>query len=124
MQTLAVAGDDDLSSLLLLKKLKLARQHAREDMPSDVVALNSLLEFTFDKGPKQFCQIVRSSNALGQHGVSVGSRIGIGLVGLRSGQSILWPDEEDVLKELQVHSVQTPPVRTNRHVACRRGLPS
>ena len=123
LRTLAVAGDDDLSSLLLLKKLKLARQHARDEMPADVVALNSFLEFTFDARPKRFCQIVHSSVSQRTHGLSVSSRLGIGLVGLCSGQTILWPDEQDVLKELQVHAVQAPAVRRVSGLACRQETP-
>jgi hypothetical protein len=106
LSTLAVVLDDDLASLLLLKKLKLAREHGPEGLPRDVIAMSSFFEFQFDNGAKQLGRLLYSSSAERPHSLSISTRLGLGLIGMRSGQRVLWPDSDGALRELQVHGVQ------------------
>lgn len=109
LRALAVSLDDDVASLLLLKKLKLARELNAAALPRGLVVLNSFVEFTFSGGDRQVCQLVHSSAGRGSFWVGADSRLGTGLIGLRSGQAILWPDEQESLKELHVARVENCP---------------
>ena len=104
LHVLAMGLDDDLTSLLLLKKLKLADQFSATSIPRDVVALNSSVEFRTSEGPSQLCQLTHRSahQGAGGHALCVDTRLGVGLLGLRAGQSILWPDEDGLLQELHL----------------------
>jgi regulator of nucleoside diphosphate kinase len=104
LHALALALDDDLTSLLLLKKLKLADQFSATSIPRDVAALNSFVEFRAAGGPSQLCQLTHRSahQGAGAYALCVDTRLGAGLLGLRAGQSILWPDEEGLLQELHL----------------------
>ena len=102
LQSLAFVLDDDLTSFFLLKKLKLADQYSAASIPRDVAVLNSCVEFRSADGPRQFCQLTHWSRNQPAHALSVDSRLGAGLFGLRAGQSILWPDEDGLLRELHL----------------------
>jgi regulator of nucleoside diphosphate kinase len=101
-RALAVAHDDDLSSLLLLKKLKLADEYPPLALPRDVVALNSFVEFRIEREPSRFGQLLHPAPSRPNFGIDVNTRLGLGLLGLRSGQTILWPDEHAILRKLAV----------------------
>ena len=105
-RALAVAIDDDLSSLLLLKKLKLAEEFRSIEMPDDIIALNSSFEFSVDGRQRQRGRLVHRSLHELPDAISANSRVGIGLLGLRTGQQILWPDEHDRMRRLEVLSVK------------------
>lgn len=104
---LALGLDDDLASLLLLKKLKLADFYGK--VPNDVVALNSFLEFQVDGDGGNFCQLVRPSNRQPSFAIRSDTRLGLGLLGLRSGQAILWPDERDSMRTVEILRVENCP---------------
>ena len=105
-QSLAVALDDDLASLLLLKKLKLAKQYCSLSMPDDVIALNNSFEFAIDNGERHRGRLVRGSSQPKPDAIPANSRLGIGLLGLRPGQQILWPDEHDRMRGLEVLRIE------------------
>ena len=107
LKTLAVSLDDDLTSLLLLKKLKLANEYLPSQLPSDVVALNSVVEFRIARGPTRLGQLIYPSSCGPELAIDVNSRLGLGLLGLCSGQAILWPDEHEILRELEVLRVDS-----------------
>lgn len=99
---LAVSLDDDLSSLLLLKKLKLADEYSYGQLPPDTVALNSFVEFRTELEPDRVGQLLHPSYRRPDFAIDAHSRLGLGLVGLRSGQVILWPDEHQIMREIEV----------------------
>lgn len=109
LKMLALGADDDLISHLLLRKLQIARITNGESIPDSVVALNSFCEFTFDGGEQGFCQLVRPSPYAPSYGLSVLSLAGAGLIGLRAGQTILWPNEAGTLCDLHVARVENSP---------------
>lgn len=107
LKTLAVALDDDVASLLLLKKLRLADESAGPAMPYDVVVMNSILKFAF-AGEQRRCRLVHPSASGGADCISIASRLGAGLIALKDGQTILWPDDEERLRPLSVIEVEKP----------------
>lgn len=111
---LAVSLDDDLSALLLLKKLKLADEYPHAQLPHDRVALNSFVEFRIECDPNRFGQLVHPTHRRPDFAIDVDSRLGLGLLGLRSGQAILWPDEHQRMREIEVLRVGNSPERTAR----------
>ena len=109
LRSLALALDDDLVSHLLLKKLRLARILAPADLPPDIVRMNSYFELAHDGGERGFRQLVHPAPHSPAYGLSVGSLLGAGALGLRAGQSILWPGEDGELRDLHVAHVENCP---------------
>lgn len=109
LRTIALAARDDLVSHLLLRKLRLARVAAAAAAPDRLVFMNSFLEYRFDGGEQRFCQLVHPSALAPNYGVAIDSLIGAGLIGLRAGQTILWPDPAGTLCDLHVAHVENCP---------------
>ena len=109
LRTLALSLDDDLVSQLLLKKLRLARILAPADLPAERVRMSSYFELAAEGGARCSHQLVHPSPHSPAYGLSSASLLGAGVIGLRAGQSILWPDESGELKELSVTQVENCP---------------
>lgn len=107
LKAIALGMDDDLASLLLLKKLRLAKR-VDGPRPADVVGVNSFVEFRFGGGPRSFCQLLHPTVCNTSFAIRVDSRLGAGLVGLRPQQELLWPDESGCVRELHVIAVTNP----------------
>jgi regulator of nucleoside diphosphate kinase len=77
-------------------------------MPHDVVALGSTIVFTDEAtGVTRRVQLVLPPEAdIGQGRVSILSLVGVGLIGLRAGQSIDWPMQDGRLRRLSVQRVE------------------
>ena len=106
LQTIALSMDDELASLLLLKKLKLADKLKADEPAHDLVGMNSYFEFRFGGGNRQFCRLLHPSVCGTSFDLSIGSRLGAGVVGLRAGDTLLWPDERGSPRELHVIDVK------------------
>jgi len=104
LKTLAVALDDDTASLLLLKKLRLARESPASALPDNLVVMNCILTFAFG-GQERQCRLTHPSACRSDADISIASRIGAGLIGLTSGQTVLWPDDNEILRPLSVLKV-------------------
>lgn len=109
LRTMALMIDDDVTSSLLLRKLRVARIVAASKLPRDIVAVNSFLEYRFDAGPKEFCQLLHPSIHRPDYALPITGSIGAGLIGLRAGQTILWPDESGALCDLTALHVENCP---------------
>ena len=112
LRSLALALDDDLVSNLLLKKLRLARILPPADLPANTVRMTSFLELADERGGKCVRQLVHPAPDGPAYGLSVASLLGAGVIGLRAGHSILWPDEEGELRDLRVFRVDNEPGRS------------
>lgn len=112
LKTLAIALDDDLASLLLLKKLRLAKESAPRSVPRDVVVMNSILKFAFGDEERR-CRLVHPSASDAEGCISITSRLGAGLIALKDGQTILWPDDDETLRPLRVMEVDNPGRRSS-----------
>jgi len=106
LQTMALSMKDELASLLLLKKLKLGDKLKPDDPAHDVVGMNSYVEFRFGNGNRRFCRLLHPSVCSTSFDLSIDSRIGAGVVGLRAGQTLLWPDKRGTPRELHVIDVK------------------
>lgn len=86
---------------------ELERAQVRAQVPDTVVAMNSTVDFLDDAhGETRTVQLVypgQADIALGK--VSVLSPVGAGLLGLKAGQSITWPDRDGRLRALRVLKV-------------------
>jgi regulator of nucleoside diphosphate kinase len=90
-------------SALLLREAERARLHSAKDIPADVVTMGSLVEFLDDhNGSARTVRLVYPSEAdISEGRISILTPVGAALIGLRAGQSILWPDR--CLSVLAVH---------------------
>ena len=112
LRSMALGSDDDLVSHLLLKKLQIARTVAASALDEGIVVMNSFVEYSVDRGPKRFCQLVHPSPLTPSYGLSVATLEGAGVIGMRSGQTILWPNLQGSLRDLQVLQVERSPRRS------------
>lgn len=109
LRTMAIMIDDDVTSSLLLRKLRLARIVPAAELPRDTVAMNSFLEYLFDGRPTRFCQLLHPSEHRPGYALPITGSVGAGLIGLRAGQTILWPDEDGTLCDLTAIHVENCP---------------
>jgi regulator of nucleoside diphosphate kinase len=97
-------------SELLLGEIERATIHEPERMPTDVVTMLSTVEFVDQaSGARRVVQLVYPAEANIEEGrISILTPVGAGLIGLREGQSILWPDREGRERRLTVVTVKQP----------------
>lgn len=107
LKSIAMSMDDDLASLLLLKKLKLAEKLDAASSVPGLVELNSYVEFRFGSGNRRFCRLLHPTVCRSSFDLSIASRLGAGVVGLRTGEVLLWPDEDGCPRELHIIAVKS-----------------
>ena len=94
-------------SALLLAEIDRAMIHRPDDVPPDAVVMNARVEFRDEaSGDRRTVQLVypgQADIALGR--ISILTPVGAGLIGLREGQSISWPDREGRERMLTVVTV-------------------
>lgn len=97
-----------LASRLLLDEI--ARADVRPDakVPAGVVAMGSTVTFVDElRGADRSVRLVYPAEAdIEQDRISILSPVGVGLLGLRAGQSIQWPDRTGVERKLRVVRVE------------------
>ncbi len=95
---------------LLLEETDRAEVVPAEQVPADVVAVGSEVEFRdAAAGETRRIQVVLPHEAdIAEGRVSVLSLVGAGLVGLSEGQSIDWPTQDGRLRRLTVLRVEAP----------------
>lgn len=94
-------------SELLLRETSRARLHSALTIPADVVTMGSLVAFSDEgSGAERTVQLVYPPDAdISQGRISILTPVGAGLIGLREGQSILWPDREGHRRTLVIRKV-------------------
>ena len=97
---------------LLLDELERAEIREDDEVPSDVVTVDSTVEFDDGVSPdRRTVHIVPPAEANPLTGrMSVFTHVGAGLIGLAPGQAILWPNEDGRRRPLKIFSV----TRSNR----------
>jgi regulator of nucleoside diphosphate kinase len=92
---------------------ELERAEVRPDhlVPATVVGMNSTVDFVDEAhGATRTVRLVYPAEAdIAANKVSVLTPIGAGLIGLKEGQSICWPDRDGRLRTLQVLKVSRAP---------------
>lgn len=110
LSNLALDVEDRLPqvSALLLEEIDRARLYPAARLPDDVVAMMSEVEFVDEgSGTRRTVQLVYPRDADAAAGrISILTPVGAGLIGLRAGQSILWPDREGRSRRLAIVSVR------------------
>lgn len=95
---------------MLLDEIERAKIHTADKIPADVVTMESQVEFVDEStGASRTVQLVYPNDAdiaLGR--ISILTPIGAGLIGLRDGQSISWPDREGHERQLRIIRVTRP----------------
>ncbi len=93
---------------LLQQELDRAKVCEPKAMPKGVVTLNRWLQYADDHSPDvRRVQLVLPKDADIDAGrVSILSYVGAGLIGLKEGQSINWPDTSGVARKLTLVKVE------------------
>jgi regulator of nucleoside diphosphate kinase len=106
---LALAARDRAGqvSSLLLEEIDRADIVAPDALPSDVISMSSTVEFVDEgAGVGRKIQLVYPHDAdIEQGRISILTPVGAGLIGLREGQSIEWPDRDGHVRALRVVKV-------------------
>lgn len=94
-------------SALLIRETSRARLHSAVAFPDDVVTMGAFVEFVDEgSGARRVVQLVYPSEAdIAAGRISILTPVGAGLIGLREGQSILWPDRDGEERRLGIMKV-------------------
>jgi regulator of nucleoside diphosphate kinase len=106
----ASLGRSSLAAGLLLQEIYRASTAAPADMPADVVTMQSQVEFIDEtSGETHSVELVYPRNAdMEQHRLSVLTPVGAGLIGMRCGDSIDWPNRLGAYRRLRIVKVTQP----------------
>ncbi len=107
---LSIADSAPQVSDLLLTEIERAQTHSADHIPADVVTMNAFVEFIDEaSGADRTVQIVYPAQAdIAAGRISILTPVGAGLIGLREGQSIVWPDREGRERKLSIVKVSQP----------------
>lgn len=109
---LAISVEDRLPQVaeLLMDEISRAKTHPRSKIPADVITMNATVEFVDEaSGADRTVQLVYPKDAdISAGRISILTPIGAGLIGVRAGQSILWPDRDGKERWLRILSVVQP----------------
>lgn len=97
-------------SSMLLEEIDRAETLPAEEMPGDVVTMGSTVEFVVQKtGERRTVKLVYPKEAdIAEGRLSILTPVGAGLIGLRVGQSISWPDRSGEERLLTIENVSRP----------------
>ncbi|MXO64920.1 nucleoside diphosphate kinase regulator [Altericroceibacterium endophyticum] len=100
---------------LLLDEIGRAKLVPESRMPDDVIRIGSTAEFVDEAtGAVRSMQLVYPRHArIEENRISILSLVGCGLIGLRVGQSIMWPDRSGQKRRLSIRKVKQQSVETD-----------
>ncbi|WVT75932.1 GreA/GreB family elongation factor (plasmid) [Sinorhizobium chiapasense] len=97
---------DSAYGRLLRRKLAQAEICSPQSVPNDVVTINSRVTFCVDAGVPRTANLVRNeSQDFPNYTVSVGSLLGLGLLGLRAGRAIAVETETGGLQKINAITI-------------------
>ena len=106
----AATAQHPVTAALLMQEIERAAMHQPETIPADVVIMGSTVVFADDaRGTEHTVQLVwprEADYAAGR--VSVMTPVGAGLIGMREGNGIDWPDRDGHPRRLRILSVRQP----------------
>jgi len=98
LANLAMAVEDRLPQVseMLISEINRAILHTAGRIPPDVVTMHAETTFLDEASDREYrYELVYPKDAdIGAHRISILTLVGAGLIGLREGQSILWPDRD------------------------------
>ena len=110
LSDLALAVEDRLPevSALLLSEIGRAVLHSAARIGPDVVTMHSTVTFSDESRSREYsCELVYPKDAdINADRLSILTPVGAGLIGLREGQSISWPDRDGRKRNLSILKVQ------------------
>ena len=106
----ASLASSSLAAELLLEEIDRASTKPPADLPTDVVTMLSHVEFIDEaSGATHSVQLVYPRDAdIEQQRLSVLTPVGAGLIGMRCGTSIDWPDRSGAYRQLRIVRVVQP----------------
>lgn len=109
--TALVAYTETEAAAMLEEELSRAKVVTQEELPNDVVTMNSKVVFQdVDSGNETVITLVYPPDANADEGkISVLAPIGAALIGLRVGQEIKWPLPNGKAKKVKVLKVLSQP---------------
>lgn len=107
----AVADRHPVVSRLLLEELDRAEILPSYEIPADAVTMGATVGFVVEEtGERRTVELVYPRDAdIAEGRISILTPVGAGLLGLRVGQSISWPDRAGQERLLTIESVVQPP---------------
>lgn len=106
---LAMGAEERLPQVseLLFREIARATTHPADRIPHNVVTMHATVQFVDEASGREYSyQLVYPGEAdISAARISVLTPVGAGLIGLREGQSILWPDREGHERELKIVAV-------------------
>lgn len=112
LTTLALSKEDQLPEVceMLLEEIGRATVHKAGKFPSDAVAMGSAVTYLDEaSGTERNVTLVFPRDAdISAGRVSILTHIGAGLIGMKVGQAISWPDRDGKKRTLSIVSVQQP----------------
>lgn len=103
LRDVAFGLDDELVARLMAAKLALAQPGAAAQAPGDTARCGSMVLFSV-QGRQRRVRLVHG-NVDNADALGVATRFGAALVGLRQGDSLLWPSEQGRLVEVRALEV-------------------
>ncbi|MEW9856411.1 nucleoside diphosphate kinase regulator [Novosphingobium sp. M1R2S20] len=96
-----------LTTELLLDEILRAKTYPPHKVPQDVVTMGSTVEFVDDaRGVSRTVQLVYPREAdTAANRISILTPLGAGLIGMRTGASIMWPDRSGAERSLTIVKV-------------------
>jgi len=96
------------ASRLLLEEIDRAQICSDGELPDEVVTMGSFVSFVDETtGAAHVLQLVYPKDAdMSANRISILTPVGAGLIGLRTGQSIDWPDRSGALHRLKIVEVK------------------
>lgn len=112
LTTLALNKEDQFPEVceMLLEEIGRASLHSAAKFPIDAIAMGSKVTYHDESSnTDRTVTIVFPADAnIDQGRISILTPIGAGLIGLRTGQSIEWPDREGHKRSLTIKAVEQP----------------
>lgn len=109
LTNLAIGAHERLQQVsdMLLEEIDRATIHKAGSIPADVVTMNARVEFVDEANDAtRIVQVVYPRQAdISANRISILTPVGAGLIGLREGQSILWPDRDGHERKLTIVKV-------------------
>lgn len=109
LANMAMAAEERVPQVseLLLTEIGRATLHSASRIPANVITMHATVRFTDEASGKEHSyQLVYPKEAdISAGRISILTPVGAGLIGLREGQSILWPDREGHERELKIVEV-------------------
>lgn len=110
LTTLALSKEDQFPEVceMLLDEIGRATVHTAAKFPNDAISMGSVVTYHDESSnTDRTVTITFPADAnIDQGRVSILTPIGAGLIGLRTGQSIAWPDREGHKRSLTIKSVE------------------